>query len=558
MLPILLPACLAVAIASPSPLQGQQHVTEVFSIQHLLDDRPAQTPPPWGTLLQQSDLEVDLLGCSTPRSELAVESVVAALQLLLAGPIDGGSLYLAATGQSVLAVGEAKDVARVGACIRAAGAMLARPLQVEFAVWDAADRETCPAILSPAEFAQFAGGRSPLSLSRTTTRGSAPTALRRLRWVRYVRDLHTEVAQKQAMVLPSVAEFGEGAHAAVQVFPLLGDEFAVELQFAVGQRRGVVRTLQTGMAGAPDLELPTLETDYGACSGRIPNGGALAVTLRGNATSGGQRILTLRVAAAAPQVTTAAGLGFAILPCGALTGSSLQRRLPDADDLDGIGEPAPGSGHLEVQELLAILQQGLGDGADAGDVQIAGGLAFVRGDGPRLGRVENLLRGLQDRLVRNATVAHAAALQASEPAAGLPPAPLYELQAPTLFGRLLVLGHSLETNAVIGIGYAIAQEAGILDPVVEPSTSGVLLHARAAPADDGAHLQMTLAARHAPPAQARSVMPGGVLMATDRSLVSVLHDGVVANGVAAAHGDGPAVTIEGRGYRSALATTLRW
>jgi hypothetical protein len=36
------------------------------------------------------------------------------------------------------------------------------------------------------------------------------------------------------------------------------------------------------------------------------------------------------------------------------------------------------------------------------------------------------------------------------------------------------------------------------------------------------------------------------------------HDGAVANGLAIEHGDGPAVTIEGRSYRSSITTTVRW
>lgn len=549
--------CLAFAIASPPVPQGQQHVTEQFPIQHLIGTQPAQEPPPWGTLLQQAESDVDLLDCSSEHAAVAAEQVLETLHHLLAEPLGAGSLYLATTGQSVLAVGEATAVARVGACIRAAGAMLARPLQVEFAVWDAADRETCPAILSAAEFARFAGNRTPLSMSRTTTRGGAYAALRRLRWVRYVRDLETEVAQKQTMVVPAVAEYGEGAHAAVRVFPLLGDEFAVHLQFAASQRRGIVRPLPTGMVGAPDLELPTLETDYGACSGRIANGGALAITLRGSAASGGQRILTLRVSASAPPMTYAPELGFAILPCGALTTMSLQRDLPDPRDSSAAGPDLPGCNHIDAAQLEALLEQSLDD-AGANGLLIGGGHVFVRGDSTRIGRVETLLRGLQDRLVRNVTVTHTAALQPSEAAGGLVPSVLHELRAPTLLGCLLALGHCLETNALTGIAYSIAQEAGILDPTVEPLISGVRLHARASPAEDGMHLQMAVHCHYAPPAQARSVMPGGVLMATDRSLVSVLHDGVIANGVAAAHGDGPAVSIEGRGYRSALATTLQW
>jgi hypothetical protein len=54
-------------------------------------------------------------------------------------------------------------------------------------------------------------------------------------------------------------------------------------------------------------------------------------------------------------------------------------------------------------------------------------------------------------------------------------------------------------------------------------------------------------------------MPGGgVLMPLDVATRNIQHADVMAAGKPSEHGDGPSVTIEGRGYRSVLTTVARW
>jgi hypothetical protein len=552
MLAFLLPVCLSCVAAPP---QGGNQVSEIFPVQHLVGEAPQQPAPPWATLLERRDANVFLVGSWDASAAMSMETLLDVLQQLAGPATEESRLHLQQVCQSVLAVGEPQEVARVGERIRAIGAVVARPVQVEFAVWDAADRETCPPILDAAAFARFAGNRAPLAMSTTAARGGQSVSLQRLKWTRYVRDIDVEVAQKQSMTSPAVAEFGEGAHALVQVFGLLGDEMAVHAQFAVAQRRGIVRTLQTGMVGAADLELPTLETDYGGCSGRVGNGGALAITLRGNAASGGQRILTLRVQAG-PLPAATPGLGFAVLPCGALCAEGMQRLMNVPDE--GDGEVSWGCGMLEEIHVLELVRAGIGGEDVHGMLRAESGHLLVAGDDATLQRAERTLRGLQDRIVRNASIVHTGSLQPADAGAPAGPGALHELQAPTLLGRCVVLGRFLETNAITEINCAIAQEAGVLNPEVERVASGVWLCARVGQVDARAHLQLRLRNEYTPTPQARSVMPGGVLMATERAISSFTHDGLVDNDRPTAHGDGPAITIEGRGYRSALATTVRW
>ncbi|MFY9344252.1 MAG: hypothetical protein WAT39_17305 [Planctomycetota bacterium] len=559
-LPRLLPCLASIAALAATARAQEAAATEVFPLYHLAGAVTPPAVPPWGSLLRfpTADTRVDLLDAEQ-NSSFSAETVRGLLHELHSEAMDAGTLQLLANGPALLASGPAAEVARIAERLRTGAALVARPLRIEVAEWDGADREAPAAVLGAVEFQRFTGNREPMWRSVATTRHGVAVALERMRWARYVRDIDVEVAQKQTMTHPVTDAFGEGGHALVRPFALVGaDEFALHVQFAVSRRRGVVRTLPTGMVDAAELELPALESDWGCCSGRVPNGGALALTLKSQVACGGSRILTVRVVAPTPPANPIQG-GLAILPCGALTSTGLARSLP-APDLRGnnVDEPEshPGCGHVPPEALLELMRQALGELAEATPVQCGAGYLLARGEPAALARCEAALRALQNRLVRTVTVAQTATLKPVESDAAAPP--LHELVLPTLFGRQLLASHCFETNVVAEVNCAIAQEAGVLDPEVATLQSGAFLRARVAPADDGMHLQLVVDHRHALPPAARAVMPGGVLMATEVSLTVVNHHGLVGNGTATDHGDGPPVSVEGRGYRSVLATTVRW
>ena len=554
MIASLLPLCLLFSsVASP---QGQAPITEILPLQHFVSSHPASSVPAWGTLLQRptEQQQRDLLQATASDCSMATEDMLNLLRETAMAEIEAGRLHINALNEALVVVGEATEVAKMRERVRLAGAVLARPLQIEFSVWDAADRETPNAFLSAADYAKFVGNRVPLARSVATARHGAAVALERMRWSRYVRDLDAEVAQKQTMTQPTTDEYGEGSHAVVRAFGLLGsDEFAVHVQFASSQRRGVVRTVQTGLPGAAEIELPLLETDCGACSGRITNGGALAVTLRGHAASGGQRIVTLRVSSRTPPAQLVQE-GLGIFPCGAITDAGLGSRVPLPGAAAMEERATPGFGHMSSEDLIQFVRD-----AFAAEASCGAGFMFVHGPSAVLAKAEAGLRELQDRLVRNVTLAHTGTLAVVDNS-GTGSAPsLHELTLPTLLGRQLTMVRVLETNVIADLHPVIAQEAGILDPSVSMLQSGCWLSANVAPFEDSMHLQLRVQQLHAMPPPARSVMPGGgVLMATEVARTAASHDGPLANGQATEHGDGPAITIDGRGYRSALATILRW
>lgn len=561
LLPLL--GCLPPALGLAPLAQQPQAVTEVLAIKHLVGPPPTVAPPPWDTLLTLPRDPVDLLATAQSDGSLSPDLVLELLGQLSATALEQNLLHLAAIDDTVFATGAATEVGRVREHLRTLGGAIARPLQIEIGLWDATDRESPPAVLTAADYARFAGSRPRLWHSVAVTRHAQAVDLEQMRRTQYVRRIEGEVAQKATLSHPVLDAFGEGGHAVVRAHALVGgDEYAVHAQLAIGQRRGVVRTLQTGMVGAAELELPTLESTFVACSGRIGNGGALAATLRGVPHGGGQVVVTIRVSCGAPPAP-AANAGIAVFPCSALTDPSLlERTRPRADSWDPASDTdtLPGFGRLETDQLVGFLQAGLGEDSGAlGALHAAGGFVLAVGPAEALVRLELLLRGLQDRLVRNATVTHQAALQPTDAGDSQPGPVLHELVLPTLLGREVTARRCLETSTVAALGVNIAQEASALQPEVRTLQFGCLLQARVVPADAGAQLDLSIRSEHGALPQARGVMPGGgVLMPFEMARTTARHHGVAANGQSIVHGDGPAVTLDGRAFRSTSTTTVRW
>ncbi len=552
----------------PGALQPQGPGTPlVLPMQHLVLPAPAVATPPWGTLLQRDNDPhvIDMLAAEdSTLFPTNIDQMMTLLRDLSSAALEANKLTLQVAGTSLLVGGEAAEIDKVGAAFRHASKVMAQSLLVEVAVWDAADRETPKTVLGIEEFQQFIGNRQPLWRCVATTRPAQLADLNQMRWSRYVRDIDVEVAQKQSMSRPVTDHHGEGIAAVVRACPLVGSrDLVLHVQFALAQRRGVLRPVATGQANAPDIELPTLETAFGAFSGRIPDGGALCATLRGHASGGGQHIVTVRVHSRAI-AGNAEPSGFVVLPVAALTSEGLARRLHCGNNFaedSSEGESFQGSGAMPLDSLLDLVRAGLGDAGEHVTLEPTAGFLLVRGREADLRVVATIVQGLQERLLRPITVLHTGTLRVpdSDSARATGTAPiLHELTLPSLAGRELTMVRCLETPVLSDVGIAIAQEAAILDPIVTLLQSGCFLRSRVSPYDDAMHAQTVVVNLHAPMPLARAVVPGGVLMAEEASQVRAAHDGIVTNAQLVEHGDGPSVTIDGRSCRSVLTTLVRW
>ncbi|MBM4061100.1 MAG: hypothetical protein FJ265_08395 [Planctomycetes bacterium] len=565
MLSVLLAAALQPQTQAPPP----QTVFEWLSLDHLCREAPGPLPPRWGTMLALvNTLTLDLLGAGKPVAHLDPGLI----RDLLAGPYDAelesGKLRLDAAEASLLVAGDAAIVARLREQFEALGNAWNRPLQVEVVLWDAGNGPSPGAVLGPDGYAHFAERHVALWRGRAETRSSRAVALDQQRWTRYVRDVDVEVAQKATIAQPITDAFGEGGRVVVVPHALVGsDDLALHVQFGLAEKRGPVPMLPTGAPARPDLDVPVLETSFGGCSGRIGNGGALAVTLRGLPASGGNRVLTIQVASRARPA--AAPPGFAVFPIGALCSQALLETvtLPDlrpqfGDDRPRVQAERTNDGFcvLDAASLLELVKQAIAIEPDPGVMlQVAGNHMIVQTPADRTARAEEFLRALQDRLLRTVTVQQRARLEPTEPA-GSPAlaTPLHEIVVPTLVGRMATVGRVLETNVLRDVFVEIAQEASASNPAVEAMQAGAWLRARVSPVGSGMHLCLLAQCAHGEAPTPRRVAPAGALSLPTLASTRVDHDGAVASGQPIEHGDGPPVRTGDRACRSALATTVTW
>ncbi|MFT4842398.1 MAG: hypothetical protein ACJA0V_000284 [Planctomycetota bacterium] len=561
MLTIVLPA--ALALSAP---QGPETTTQLMPLQHICTHEFDTNGLPWGSLMRlRHNLKADLVRSDDGLGPITPDAINDALYGFVAEAIDAEQLFLQTIDNNLLVVGEPQLVARVRKYIAEAAGILARPMQVELCVWDAADREPCSSILDQQAFNDFAANRTPMWRAVSTASAGQPLIMESMKWSRYVRGIDIQVAQKKTMTSPATDHYGEGGSTMVHAFSLIGSsDFAVHMQFAVGNQPGVVNKLQTGMPGAPDIELPRLDSFFGTCSGRIPNGGALATSLHGNAASGGQITVTLRVTSTgspAPLTDQRA----ALLPVGALISDGLnyQAALPDVHSEGGqiSIEQASSHGRIPSDNLQDLIAGVLAAADEEGDheIKIGGGYLYMRASQQGIQRAQQLIQTLQDELIGNVEIRHSAHLHAlpGQPGNTTTRAMLHSLTLPTLLGREAAVYRLHETNIVANIFVEVASEAGSLAPSIELLQSGTWFRARVVPVGESLHASVDLLSVIAPIPAIRSVMPGGgVLMQAQISSARLDHDGILTSGTAIDHGDGPRVTLAGRTYRSKLATTF--
>ncbi|MFN3240749.1 MAG: hypothetical protein ACE37K_04465 [Planctomycetota bacterium] len=559
MLSIVLSTLTALPVAPQEP--QPKTTTRMLPLQQLCTPSYSFGSPPWGTLMttQSGGRRPNLVMREDRDTAISAEGVQSALYPFLAPAIDEELVYLQPIGDNLLAFGQQDVVQAIERRLGEGAAILARPVQVEFAVWNT-DRLPPGTTLTAEDYADFAAGREPNWRAVGTARPGQPIALEHMTWTRYVRGIEVEVAQKIDVSRPATSRFGEGGHVGVRAYSLIGsDEFALHLQFAVADQRGGLITLKTGKQGAADIELPLLESYFGTCSGRVGNGGALAITMRGNPAAGGNVVLTLRAHSDAPKGSLSGGRA-ALLPIGALTTSALDHvtniprvdRDPDDTDLTDFDE-RPVFGQLPRDQLTEMVESVLGNAEDDYTLHLGGGYLFVHASADAIGGVRALLQQLQDDMIRNVEIEH----RASTVGDGSQPM-LHELRVPTLLGREANAFRLFETNVVSDVYVEVAQEAGSLEPRVRLMQSGTWLRSRVVPAGQGLHLDLDVQCTVAPMPQMRSVMPdGGVLMQARVASARVDYQGTVQVGRTLPHGDGPDLPGGNDRRRTVLTTTLR-
>lgn len=562
MLISLLPAVVALAGA-----QAPKTSTELLPLQHLCTSERIHRSPAWGSLLQlRENNESRFVPNNGDLGVITPDGIVDTLYGFMPDAIDEERLFLQPIDNNLLVVGESQLVDRVRSYLAEAAGILARPVQLEFTAWSVNDDEEPPTpILDAQMFASFASKRTALWRAVSTTHAGQTVGLEHMTWTRYVRGIEVEVAQKKVMTRPVTDRYGHGGAAAVRTFALIGsDDFAVHLHFAAARACTEVDTLQTGTQGAPDIQMPHLESYFGTCSARLSNGGAMAVSMRGTAATGGSLTLTLRVTGN-PSAPPLSNPNAALLPVGALVSDSLsaEAQLPSLSVQNEViaREPSSLFGRIATDELRELIAGVLATNDEAAsEAKIGGGYLFVRGDPASVRRAEQLLRSLQDRFVQSVAVQHTATLEPVRATADnqTQHVLLHHLSMPTLYGREVAIYRMHETNVAVDILVEVATEAGGLIPNMQCLQCGSWFRARALPLNGTLHASIDLLCTVAPqPPQLRVMPGGGVLMPVELASARAHHNGFAMQGVRIDHGDGPLSEHHGALYRSKLTTSLQ-
>lgn len=557
------------ALLPQEPPKAARSIVEIIPLQPFTTPATPITPPAWGTLLRarpDGGDQVDMLWCSNEERWFDADQALSLLHQLHRDDLDNERLRLDLREDCLHAYGPEQVVQRVTRHVRELSDLVARPIEIEISLWNATDLTDVAGVLAPADHSRLVAGRQLLWRSPRTTHSNGLTCHDRQRWTRYVRDVDTEVAQNAKIALPITDAFCEGGRVIVAPHALVsGDDLVLHVQFAFGAQRGAMRTVPCGLPNAPELDLPTLATMFGTFSGRIQNGGALALLATGHEAGGERLLLTVRATCPTPpQVGQLTDL--AIFPISSLTSGALQLQCslpspyPLLDDeqasLAQVSDAQSTYAGLDTDALRELLFAALGGLADADGFSLhaAGGFLFVRGERAALTTVGETLRGLEQRLLRTASVRHEGTLQDAAGAQGV----LHELSAPTLFGRQLFLARLLETSFVRDLRAEIAQESSTLNPQVDIAQSGTWLRMQMIESPAGTMADMMAQTAHVHALPARNVNPGGLLMPNDVASTRWQHAGKVGNGAPLDHGDGPLVTLVDKSARSTLRTTVKW
>ncbi|HIE70429.1 MAG TPA: hypothetical protein EYP98_09720 [Planctomycetes bacterium] len=212
MLTTVLPALLA--LSAP---QQPSSTAEMLPLQHICSEEQKQRSLPWGSLLRYApdDLNADFVFGSEGGGVVSQDAIVDTLHGFMSTAIDEERLFLQTIDRNLLAVGETKLVEQVRDLIHEASGILARPVQVELAVWDAASDNAPATTLDAKGYAEFAANRAPLWRAVSTANAGQAVSLEHMTWSRYVRSIEIEVAQKKTMSRPATDRYGEGGCATV-------------------------------------------------------------------------------------------------------------------------------------------------------------------------------------------------------------------------------------------------------------------------------------------------------------------------------------------------------
>ena len=189
--------------------------------------------------------------------------------------------------------------------------------------------------------------------------------------------------------------------------------------------------------------------------------------------------------------------------------------------------------------------------------KLGAGHLFVQSSPGDIGRIEQLLLSLQQRMVQNAEIQHRAELQPDTPQTSQAASPvLHAMSIPTLLGREAAIYRLRETNVAIDVISEVASGAAAQYPHMQLLQSGTWFRACAIGLGESLHVNLDTLSAMAPLPPIRNVLLGAVLMQAKIATARNHHDGIVTPRRAISHGDGPRITLGDQTFKSTMSTTF--
>ncbi len=562
---LLVTTCMTLANLLPQADPNPARVVRDIPIRDWLGVADAVPPPRLGSLLGFRDQTTDLLGLREENERLIDPDFITDIAYEQAPEeFDDETMTVSLQGMTLRLTGPRDRVAEVERELQRIASAMVRHVRLRATLYGIEDEREVPIVATAEQFAAVTAGLPELWSGRSTCVSGNAAALHNTRATGYVYDYDVEVAQSSNIGDPKTRSLLEGVQLTVEPHALIGtEELAVFAQFCVGELRGPIETRNIGVDDMPSLHVPHVNTTSGAFSGRIPNGGALLVTVRGAPEAGSRFVLALSASADAPP----AGGGTAVLPVSAMLTDALTARVlkvrEDYDQPESMvaaedwgAEDRLDESSLEDQ-VRSLLQLEDHDG-----LRLTGNFLLLRAGADVQRDAAQLLAAMQDRQLRTARVrlhtalvpAHAAAAfaTAAQGAADSLPATLHEITLPMLIERqhAVVRGH--ETTQVRDFDVEIAQKSAVANPIVMPVFSGTQNTMMVYPTASGpaAELRVDLTYSSPPKRHATEAKTGGDLYLSAEHTANLGHTGPLANNQPLSLGDGPLVQIGAQTYRA--------
>jgi len=574
-----LTACLTLSVQAPISQDPQPKVTRFVPVREWIAPAPRAVQPPFGSFLGNPDPDPPILLIGDKEYSLDTGEIADLVQTLANVDADQTGLNVEMHGSALLISGTPAAVQLAEDAARSLTAAMTREVRVQAELFRVPDIRSFPATATNDELTGITSGLQRIWRGVASGQSGETLSLSKDLLTSYVYDVDVEIAQEAKIGDPVTVALFEGVRLAIEPHALTAStDLVVCAQFSFGELRGSPVNHPTGIKDTPSVDVPDLDCNSGAISGRIPNGGALLLSVQGDAEAGSNMLLA--ITATHDDQRADGNDSFAAYPVSALISQSIRDKVSNAPREDRFGgnlnpATAPASsdalGPHRDSLLLDMIHSSIGFDGDGEMLSVTRKHLLVIGDGAKQQAVRSSIQRMQDRWLKtvrvdiettmreirygNSVFAKSGSFDNSDASR-----PLHRVTFPALLGRPHAIIRGRETTVISDNDVEVAQKATISDPIVTPVFSGVFLSFYAYPQSEGVGVEAELDLSDSWSTRRRTsnFAEAGDLFLPTMSHARLSHRGAAASGREISLGEGPALQRGEANFRTrqALRVTL--